>query len=286
MWSSGNGLTGTRHPARPTRAAALALGLVTLTQADPAPAAYGSVPASHADPELVRVDEDRYLGAAPATDTVFVDDRGAEFTLAEMLDRPLILVLSYFRCDGACTTINDSLRRTLQQVGTWKLGADYRVLTVSFDRHDNARTTAAFKQHIAPRGVLPPGWTLARFKHADNIRPFAQSVGYKFMWEPRDRVFIHPSVYLILSPEGRVSRFLYAASVSAKDLELSITKAYGRELSSSNVINFLLGACYSYNYEDGRYTLNTPLFIAAGALTLALTSLIGGTLIMKRRKQS
>ena len=133
---------------------------------------------------------------------------------------------------------------------------------------------------------MPNGWALATFRHPEDIQRLTSSVGYKYFWEPRDRVFLHPSVYLVLSPDGRVTRYLYSASVTASDIEISVTKAYGKELSPSNVINFLMGACYSYNYQDGRYTLNYPMFVAVGALGLGISSLVGGSIIMKRRQRS
>ena len=265
---------------------ALCLQLVVGVYSQPVMAAYGGVAASHADPEIVRIDEKEYLGAAVERDVVLVDDQGVEFTLGDMLDVPVILVLSYYTCDGACTTINDTLRRVLGKVNDWQVGTDYRVLTLSFDHNDTRETLTHFKHHLGHGTALPQGWTVATFREPEDIQRFTASVGYKFFWEPRDRVFLHPSVYLMLAPDGRVTRYLYSASVTANDIEISVTKAYGKELSPSNVINFLMGACYSYNYRDGKYTLNYPMFVAVGALGLGVGSLVGGSVIMKRRQRA
>jgi protein SCO1/2 len=203
-----------------------------------------------------------------------------------MLGKPLVLVLSYYDCDGACPTINRNLRATLQDVNDWRLGKDFKVLTLSFDRHDNPQTLAMFLQHVGFENGLPEGWNMAMLKEPDDIRRLTDSIGYRFFWEPRDRLFLHPNVYIMLSPEGRVTRFLYGGSISAEDMEYSITKAFGSELTAANVINFVIGACFSYNYKDGKYTLNYPIFIAFGALGIGIVLLIWGSLIMKRREYS
>jgi len=246
-------------------------------------ATYGKVPSSHADPKIVNIDEEKYLGVSLDKSIVFNNDKGEEFTLGDMLSKPLILVLSYYRCDGSCPAINKSLNRKLKEVDNWNIGDDYNVLTASFDVHDNPQTLTEFKQHTGFASELPDGWIMATFKNPETIKQLTDSVGYKFFWEPRDRIFLHPSIYIVVAPNGRVTRFLYAASTTAEDLEFSITKALGSELSPSNIINFVVGACYSYNYEDGKYTLNYPIFVALAALVMGIILLSSGSIIMKRR---
>lgn len=259
----------------------LFIGWVCLV--DPVYASYGKTPSSRVDPAIVRIDEEKYLGVRLAKDYVMRDADGREFALGDMMGKPLVLVLSYFSCDGACSAINKTLRDTLNDMERWKLGQDYRVLTVSFDRNDTADNLRMFLHHAGFRNGLPAGWNMAMLKDPQDIQRLTASMGYKFQWDPRDQVFLHPSVYMVLTPEGRVMRFLYAASADGSDMDISITKAYGGQLLESNAIGFFEGACYSYNYKEGKYTLNYPLFIALAALGVGVTSLAGGTIIMKRR---
>ena len=249
-------------------------------------AAYGTVPPSHVDPGIMKIDERQYLGVTLARDYALIDAEGKEFTLADMLGKPYVLVLSYYNCDGACPMINMNLMNTLSQVDAWKLGKDFRVLTISFDRNDTPDKLRMFMHHAGFVDGLPAGWTMAVMKNPEDIERLTGSMGYKFFWEPRDRVFLHPNVYIMVSPEGRVTRFLYGGKIGAKDMEYSITKAYGSELSASNVINFMMGACYSYNYKDGKYSLNYPLFIALGSLAIGILALIWGSLIMRERAEA
>ena len=248
-------------------------------------AAYGTVPKSRVDPSILQIDESEYLGVAIDRVYQFVDASGREFDITELQGKPLILVFSYYRCDGSCTAINKTLWSTLRKLDKWTMGEDYNVLTLSFDPNDDTESLNEFLDYSGFSNGLPDGWTMATFKDPADIERMTASVGYKYFWEPRDRVFLHPSVYLVVSPEGRISRYLYVASVTSDDVGLSISKAYGGELVESNVIDFLIGACYSYNYKEGKYSLNYPIFIALGALGIGVTSLVGGSISMKRREQ-
>lgn len=252
---------------------------------DSALADYGKTPNSTVDSAVMRIDEKTFLGAAIGQDYVLQDSAGRELVLGDLLQKPLILVLSYYSCDGACPAVNESLRLALKGVKSWRLGKDYRVLTVSFDPHDNRDSLNMFVQMAGFRDGVPEGWTIAVLKNAADIPRLAGSIGFRYFWDPRDRVFLHPAVYTIISPESRVTRFLYAGSIQPLDLSLAITNAYGNELGPSNLVNYLVGACYSYNYHDGKYTLSYPMFVAFGTLIFGVGVLSIGAVSMKRRAQ-
>jgi len=247
-------------------------------------AAYGNVTQnSDVDPTIVKIKENDFLGTKIAQDYQLIDQDGKEFVFSEMLGKPLILALSYYRCDGACSVLNRNLWNTLQTVEQWKIGRDFNVLTVSFDRHDDPAALKKFMNFTGFTDGLPDGWKMTTLKNEQDILALTSSVGYRFFWSPRDAIFLHPNVYIMVSPKGRVTRYLYGANVSGNDIDISITKAIGEELSPANVINFLVGACYSYNYKDGKYKINIPLFVAAGGLVFGLTLMIGGFVITRRR---
>jgi len=249
-----------------------------------AQAAYGNVnKTSVVDPDILRVDEKAHLGAKINYDFTLKDEAGADFALGEMLGKPLVLAFSYYSCDGACSVINQNLKETLKGVDRWQIGKDYHVLTVSFDQHDTVATLTDFMQKAGFADGLPSGWKMTTMQNKEDILKLTESMGFKFFWSPRDALFLHPNVYIMLSPKGRVTRYLYGSSISSGDMQLAITKAKGGEISASNVIDFVVGACYSYNYKDGKYAVNIPLFVAAGGLLFGLGLIVGSFLIMKRR---
>lgn len=249
-------------------------------------AEYGRIPKSEFDPETMKIDEDKYLGSPVGKNYVFINEKGGEFTLGDMLDKPLILVLSYYACDGVCSTVNTSLMSVLSGIGL-KPGRDYRALTVSFDRNDGLESLAMFKKHLHIPERLGAAWELAIAKDYKDVESLTRGLGYNFFWSTRDRIFFHPNVLVFLSPGGRVARYLYTAGMSNKDVELSILDASRDQTGKSNITglgNTLLIACYSYNFKEGKYSLNYPLFIGAGSL-LSGVALIGISMIIMARKK-
>ncbi len=261
--------------------------MIAMSVSTAAYAAYGKVTQnSDVDPTVVKIEESDFLGVKIDKSYRLIDQDGNEFLLGDMLGtKPTILALSYYRCDGACSVLNRNLWNTLQEVEQWKIDKDFNVLTVSFDRHDTPETLKKFMGYAGFNEGLPSGWKMTTLKDPEDIKRLTDSMGYKFFWSPRDAIFLHPNVYIMISPQGRVTRYLYGANITGNDMDISITKAKGEKISAANVINFIVGACYSYNYKDGKYKINIPIFVAAGGLVFGLMLIIGSFSHMKRRKR-
>jgi protein SCO1/2 len=90
-------------------------------------------------------------------------------------------------------------------------------------------------------------------------------------------------VLIVLSPEGRVARYLSSWTIGPHDIELALIESdWTRITGSSRLIDIAAGICFSYNYKEGRYVLNAPLFIAAGSLTLGIGALILSLSLFRR----
>lgn len=261
--------------------------VVAMSISTAAYAAYGNVTEnSDVDPTIVKIKEADFLGVKLDRNYPLIDQNGQEFVLGDLFgSKPTILALSYYRCDGACSVLNRNLWNTLQETKQWQIGKDFNVVTISFDPHDTAATLKKFMKVAGFGDSLPNGWRMTTMKNPEDIMKLTGSMGYKFFWSPRDAIFLHPNVYIMLSPKGRVTRYLYGANISGQDMDISLTKAMGEKLSPANVINFIVGSCYSYNYKDGKYAINYPLFVAAGALIFGLTLMFGGFAVTKRKRK-
>lgn len=263
----------------------LLLGAVTGGVA--AKAQYFRRPVSQVDPRIMQIDEKKVLGAKIDEDTVLIEADGKEFRWGDMLGKPLILVLSYYTCDGSCSIINATLAELLGDVKAVAPGQDFRILTLSFDIHDSAKTIGAFRKHLDLAGPLAKSWNFARFKNEADLKAQTEKVGFKFFWSPEDRIFLHPGAFLFFSPEGRLIRILYQQSISGRDVELAILDAKQGQFRPAEIINFALSLCYSYSYQDGKYVVSIPLVVGVGALAIGLATLFGSVLMFRssaRRK--
>ncbi|MBF0093187.1 MAG: SCO family protein [Alphaproteobacteria bacterium] len=238
-------------------------------------AQYPREPESEIDPNLFRIDEKSALGVKLDADLPLVDQEGRGFRLGDLLGKPLVVVLAYYRCDGTCSVVNRDLKNVLADVRRMEMGRDYRVLTITFDKNDNQETLAKFRQGLELPDKWLKEWTFALPGDQGALRRMTDSIGYKYFWSPRDKTFFHPGVYVVLSGEGRASRFLYSTATSARDLELALIDAQAGQIAEPrDIINFAVSLCYSYNYKEGRYTINIPLFVGLGALVFGVLALV------------
>lgn len=249
-------------------------------------AKYGTIADSTLDPSIMRIDEEEHLGARLDGELSLLDKNGDEFKLKDMSGKPLILVFSYYSCDGACPSINVHLRDTLSGISGLKPGEDYNVLTVSFDKNDDLHNLNMFTEMTGIKGGKGDYWRITVMKNKDDIEAFTKSAGYKFFWSPPDRTFLHTNAYIFVSPDLRIARYIYGSPLNSKDVELAVTEAAFNRSRKSRVIDILKMACYSYNYKDGRYTLNYPLFVGVGAFILGAIFIFTPIIYFRKRKEA
>jgi len=249
-------------------------------------AKYGTITDSTLDPSIMRIDEEEYLGAKLSGDYSLLDKNGDEFKLKDMSGKPLILVFSYYSCDGACPSSNVHLRDTLSEIDGLKPGEDYNVLTISFDKNDDLHHLHMFTEMTGISGTKGDYWRMAVMKNKDDIAAITKSAGYKFFWSPPDKTFLHTSAYIFLSSDLRITRYIYGSPLNTKDVELAITEAAFNRSTKSKVIDLLKMACYSYNYKDGKYTLNYSLFVGVGSFILGGIFIFTPIIYFRKRKEA
>jgi protein SCO1 len=238
-----------------------------------APAARAQAPAA----SDVGVEE--HLGRAIPLDLVLNGEDGKPVSLRTLLDKPTLLTLNYFRCAGICTPQLGGVADVLDKVQT-EPGRDFQVITVSFDERDTPEMAAQKRANYLGelhRAVPQSGWRFLTGPPAVT-KLLADAVGFRFKKEGDG--FIHAGVAIMLSPQGKVTRYLYGTSYLAADLDLAVQEAARGEAQPS--INKLLKFCYTYDPQGRRFVLN--LTSVAAAFTLLVAVLFVGFLIVRGRK--
>lgn len=220
------------------------------------------------------------LGQNIAAEARFLDEDGRSVTMAEVVDKPTIIVPVYFSCPNVCFIIQSSLAAVLPDVKL-EPGRDFQVVSISFDETDTPELAAAQKRnYMAAMDFRFPesGW---RFLTGDekNIRLLTDSLGFGFRREGKD--FLHPVAIMAVSPKGKIVRYLYGTKLLAFDLTMAATEA-GREQVGLSVKR-VLAYCFSYDPEGKRYVFNFMKITGTGILAILGVLLV--SLVLAGRKK-
>jgi protein SCO1/2 len=264
---------------------ALAVALILVLVAHP-----GTASAHELSRDQLRgVTFEQKLGNRVPLDLAFRDQDGQPVTLRDFFDmRPVLLTLNYFHCNNLCPLELDGLMSGLNGL-SFTPGNEFLVLTVSIDSRDGpaeasdarARALRGFdKRHAAD------GWRALTTDRQDTIDQLAQSVGFHYVYDPQEDEFAHPTGAVVLTSDGRVSRYLYGLDFSATDLRLALVDAAAGSIGT--LLDRALLVCYHYDPLTGRYTpLALDLLrIGGGAGVLALAGLLGWLWVGERRMRS
>jgi protein SCO1/2 len=236
-----------------------------------APAQMGSVPPPRpATPGVLQeIGFDQRLGETVPLDLAFADEAGRSVRLSDYFGKkPVVLSLVYYECPMLCTLSLNGLAGALE-VLSFVPGQEFEVVTVSFDPTETPVLAAAKKKAYLARYKRPgahAGWHFLTGAK-ESVDALVRAVGFRYVWDEATRQFAHPAGILVLTPEGRISHYLFGVEYSPKDLRLALVDAAGGRIG--NPVDQLLLYCYQYDPQTGRYSaaiLN--LVRAAGVLTV------------------
>ena len=235
---------------------------------------------------LAKVGIDQKLNAQIPLDAVFRDENGRSVKLAEYFGkRPVVLALVYYECPMLCTQVLNGAVSAFK-VMNFTVGAEYDVVTVSFDPKETpAMATAKKSAYVAKYGrpEAEKGWHFLTGDQAA-ITALAASVGFRYTFDQSTQQYVHASALMVLTPDGRVSKYFYGIEYSPKDIRLGLIEASNGRIGSP--VDQLLLYCYHYDPHSGKYSMIVMNVLRlAGAATVALiVGFIGLMWIRDRRR--
>ncbi|HVH26255.1 MAG TPA: SCO family protein [Vicinamibacterales bacterium] len=243
------------------------------------------MPAS-AVPALLRdIGFDQYLDQQLPLDVPLIDEAGGSVRLGTYFgERPVVLVFAYYECPMLCTQVINGLSRALG-VLSLEPGRDFEIVTVSFDPRDTPAAAAAKKASYLERYRRPGAAAAWHFLtgEAASIERLTKAAGFRYAWDERTGQFAHPSGVIVLTPDGRLARYLFGIEYGPRDLRLALVEASAGRVGSA--VDAILLYCYHYDPLTGRYGLlvRRVMRIAGAATVLALALFI---VVMLRRERS
>ena len=217
-------------------------------------------------------------------DLQFRNERGEVVRLGQYFKkgRPVLLNFVYFRCPMLCPMVLEGTTTSLTHL-KFDIGKEFDVITVSIDPRDKASDAATFKEkYVRHYGRLDAakGWHFLT-AHETAIKKLADSVGFQYTYDSRTDQFAHGAALLVLTPDGRTSRYFYGFEYKPRDLSLAIVEASEGKVGTA--VDQLLLLCFHYDPATGKYSRNAMMFARAGGVSTMLA--LGGFIFVMVRKE-
>jgi protein SCO1/2 len=233
---------------------------------------------------LREVGFDQNLDQQIPLDTVFRDEAGRAVKLGDYFGiRPVVMVFAYYDCPMLCTMVINGLASALDVLSLVP-GRDFEIVTVSFDPRDTPATATAKKAGYIARYKQPGASAAWHFLTGEqsSIERLTKAAGFRYVWDKDTQQFAHPTGIIVLTPDGRLARYLFGIEYGPRDLRYGIVEASNGKIGSA--VDSLLLYCYHYDPMTGRYgvAIMRVIRVAGAGTVLALGAFI---LVMVRNEK-
>ena len=232
--------------------------------------------------QLQNVGFEPQLNSQLPLDVNFRDESGREVQLREYFGRkPVLLALVYYGCPMLCNQVEMGVVGSLKML-SFNPARDYEVLFVSFDPRETPDMAAKKKAAALSRFGRPEtaaGWHFLTGKE-EAIRAVTSAANFRYSFDEKHNLFAHASGIMLLTPDGRISRYFYGVEYPSRDVRLGLVDASAGKIGTP--IDHLLLFCFQYNPETARYSATVLRIVRLGGI-LTILAIVVGILVFRRR---
>ncbi len=212
------------------------------------------------------------LGTMIPLDLTFINEKGESVTLKKLMDgKPTMISLNYFRCAGICGPQLEDMAKMLSRLDLAE-NTDYKALTIGFAEDETPALAAAKrKTHLASiqRDYVADAW---HFVIGENNSSgiLADKVGFtyeKTVSKAGVVDYVHPAALIMLSPEGKVTRYLNGIEQLPFDVKMALIEAGEGKIGPTIAKNLLY--CFAYDPKAKKYIFKWEK-IAGAVMTLIM----------------
>lgn len=239
------------------------------------------------DAQLKKIDVEEHLGQTIPLDLNFTDDHGKQVALADYFnkDKPVVLILGYYTCPMLCNLVMNGVSDVVKEI-PWRPGHEFEIVSVSIDPTETDLVAAAKKKNYIEsigKQDIADGWMFLTGPK-EMSEKLADAVGFKYFYNEENEQYAHPAVLVVLSPEGKITRYLYGIEFGERDFRLAITEASEGKIGST--IDKIILYCYHYDPQTGSYVLFAEnLMRLGGLLTMLILAILVILLILHERRK-
>lgn len=221
--------------------------------------------------ELEGVGISEKLGVQMDLSTPVIDETGATVPLSSIIDgkMPVIFSLVYYSCPSLCNLHLNGLVDGLKQLD-WNIGSHFKVVALSFDEKETSDTAhmkreAYFKSY--GRSVEGNSWRFLTAS-AGSIAKITEQVGFKFRWNEESNEWAHASAAIMLTPDGKISRYLHGVMFEKSSLKLALSEASNGKIG--NLVDQVVSFCFRYDPHTNKYALAAFRLVQVGGVMIIL----------------
>jgi protein SCO1/2 len=221
------------------------------------------------DPEIVPSRDLRFeqrLDSQIPLDAEFVDQKGNNVTLGDFVgDKPVVMGLIYYKCPSLCNQVLNGLLSALK-VLNFDVGDQFDVVMVGIDEREqpvtaNAKLTSYLNEY--DRGTTEKGWHFLTGEKPEILR-VAKSVGYSYKFDIKRDQYAHPAGIVVITPDGKVSKYFLGVEYSPRDLKLAVMDASEERIGS--VVEQALAFCFLWDPNSGKYSFAIVRVLQVGGV--------------------
>lgn len=238
-------------------------------------------------PALEGVDIVERIGQKVDLDLQFTAENGYQVPLRKYFEKgkPVLLNFVYYRCPMLCNLVLNGQTAALRDLA-WTAGKEFEIVTISIapeERFDLARGKKKFYLETYGRDAAE-GWHFLT-DHQGNTKRLADMAGFNYRWDEKTQQWAHAAAILTLTPDGRISRYLYGVRYKERDLRLGLAEASEGKLGSMG--DKLLLFCFHYDPELKSYVpFARNIMKLGGALMVVLMGIALSFLFRRERNGS
>lgn len=234
-------------------------------------------------PALQNVGFDPALNSQMPLETPFTDETGQAVKLSQYFghNKPVVLALVYYGCPMLCNQVEQGVVGSLKML-SFNPGRDYEVVFISFDPRENTAMAAEKKKSALEhfqRPATADGWHFLTGTK-ESIAAITHAANFRYKLDARTNLFSHASGIMLLTPDGRISRYFYGIEYPGRDMRLGLVDASAGKIGSP--IDRVLLFCYQYDPSSATYSASILQIVRlAGILTVL--GIVMGILVFRRR---
>lgn len=233
-------------------------------------------------PALQNVGFEPPLNGQMPLDLHFRDETGRDVQLREFFgQKPVVLAFVYYSCPMLCDQIQMGVVGALRML-SFNPGRDYEVVFISFDSTDTPELAAEKKQAAIRRFNRPEtvsGWHFLTGSQ-ESIEAATRAANFRFRYDAKSKLFAHASGVMLLTADGRISRYFYGIEYPGRDMRLGLVDASAGKIGSP--IDHVLLFCYHYDPSTAKYSASILRIVRIGGI-LTIFTIVGGIWIFRRR---